>query len=66
MLSPATITISSLRVITCDLPETRTTKGKKIDNNNALIITKKMNEKNNHSSSFSEILLVTFLEQEPK
>jgi hypothetical protein len=68
MLPPATVTIASLRVITCDLPERRTTKGKIVDKNNTLIIIKIVdkNENNNHSSSFSKIFLVTYLEQEPK
>jgi hypothetical protein len=41
MLSPTIITIASLRVITYDLPGTRTTKkGETIDKNNTLIIIK--------------------------
>jgi hypothetical protein len=42
MLSLATVTIASLRVIARDLPGTRTTKGKIVDKNNNLIIKTRM------------------------
>jgi hypothetical protein len=66
MLSSATVTIASLRVITCDLPRTRTTREKQWTRIVLFIIIIKTIVRTIITRAHLELSLVTCLEQEPK